>query len=70
MTFILVWEDRATNETGYRIFRDREAVAELPPNSTIWTETIPVESGENIEYYLQVYGPSGSANTSIIRLSC
>lgn len=70
MTFILVWEDRATNETGYRIFRDREAVAELPPNSTSYTETIPVESGETIEYYLQVYGPSGTVNTSIIRLSC
>jgi hypothetical protein len=70
VTFILVWEDRATNETGYRIIRDREAVAELPPNSTSYTETIPVESGEDIQYYLQVYGPSGTANTSIIRLSC
>ena len=70
LTFNLVWEDRATNETGYRIFRDGEATAELPPNSTSFTETIPVESDEDIEYYLQVHGPSGTANTSIIRLSC
>lgn len=70
MTFNLTWEDRATNETGYRIFRDGEAVAELPPNSTSFTETIPVENGEDIEYYLQVYGPSGTSNTSIIRLAC
>jgi hypothetical protein len=70
MTFNLQWEDRATNETGYRIFRDGEAIAELPANSTSWTESIPLESGESVAYYLQVYGPSGTANTSIMRLSC
>lgn len=70
MTFNLLWEDRATNETGYRIFRDGEAVAELPPNSTTFSESIPIESGEDREYYLQVYGPSGTVNTSIMRLTC
>ena len=70
MTFNLLWEDRATNETGYRIFRDGEAVAELPPNSTTFSETIPIESGEDREYYLQVYGPNGTVNTSIMRLTC
>jgi hypothetical protein len=69
-TFALTWEDRATNETGYRIFRDGEAVAELPANSTSWTETIPLESGENATYYLQVYGPSGTVNTSTITINC
>ena len=70
MTFNLTWEDRATNETGYRIFRDGEAVVELPANSTAFTETIPVEAGQNIIYYLQVFGPSGTANSSLIKLSC
>jgi hypothetical protein len=69
-TFELTWEDRATNETGYRIFRDGEAVAELPANSTSWTETIPLESGEDATYYLQVYGPSGTVNTSTITINC
>ena len=70
MTFNLTWEDRATNETGYRIFRDGEAVVELPPNSTAFMETIPAESGQDIIYYLQVFGPSGTANSSLIKLSC
>jgi hypothetical protein len=70
MTFNLLWEDRATNETGYRIFRDGEAVAELPANSTTFSESIPIESGEDREYYLQVYGPNGTVNTSIMRLTC
>ncbi len=69
-TFNLTWEDKATNETGYRIFRDGEQVAELPANSTSFTETIPLESGKNATYYLQVYGPSGAVNTSNITISC
>ncbi|MGE5375726.1 MAG: hypothetical protein ACM3XO_11775 [Bacteroidota bacterium] len=70
MTFNMQWEDRATNEDGYRVFRDGEAVAELPANSTSWTETIPLESGKSVSYYLQVYGPSGAVNASLIKISC
>lgn len=70
LTFDLKWEDRATNETGYRIFRDGEMVAELPANSTSFTESIPIEAGQSASYYLQVYGPSGSANSSIMKLTC
>ena len=70
MTFNLKWEDRATNETGYRIFRDGEAVAELPANSTEFTESIPFEAGHELTYYLQVYSSSGTANSSLIKFTC
>jgi hypothetical protein len=69
-TFNLTWEDKATNETGYRIFRDGKQVAELPANSTSFTETIPLEGGKDATYYLQVYGPSGTVNTSTITINC
>ncbi len=55
-------------KTGYRIFRDGDQVAELPANSTSWIETIPLESGKSVSYYLQVYGPSGRVNSSIIKV--
>ena len=70
MTFNVQWEDRASNEDGYRIFRDGDAVAELPANSTSWTQTIPLENNKSVEYYVQVYGPSGTANTSIMKITC
>ena len=70
LNFILEWEDRATNETGYRIFRNGEAVVELAANSTSFTESIPMEAGKETTYYLQVYGPSGTANSSLIKVSC
>ncbi len=70
LNFSLQWEDRATNETGYRIFRNGEAVVELPANSTAFTESVPTEDGKETTYYLQVYGASGTANSSLIKVSC
>lgn len=70
MTFTMQWEDRAANETGYKVYRDGDVVAELPANSTAWNETIPLENGKSVSYYLQVYGPSGTVNTSTIKISC
>jgi hypothetical protein len=70
MIFTLSWTDKATDETGYRLFRNGEAVAELPPNSTSYVDTFEFKSGENVDYYLQVYSPYGSANSSIMRVTC
>jgi hypothetical protein len=70
MTFIVSWEDKANNETGYRVFRDGEVVAELPANSTSYTDTMTPTGSENVDYYLQVYSPFGSANSSILRMNC
>ena len=70
MTFIVTWEDKANNETGYRVFRNGEAVAELPANSSSYTDTMTPTGNENVDYYLQVYSPFGSANSSIMRMNC
>ncbi len=70
MTFTVTWADKATNETGYRVFRDGKQVVELPANSTSYTETIPMKSGDSAAYYIQVYAPSGTANTSVMKLTC
>ena len=70
LVLTLSWTDRATDETGYRLFRNGEAVAELPPNSTSYVDTFEFTAGENVDYYIQVYSPYGSANSSIIRVTC
>ena len=70
MTFIVSWEDKANNETGYRIFREGEAVSELPSNFNSYTDTMTPTGSENVDYYLQVYSPFGSANSSIMRMNC
>ncbi len=70
MTITIEWTDRAVNETGYRILRDGESVAELAANSTAYSETVPMESGESAEYFLQVFGPGGTTNASVGQLTC
>ncbi|HLO33805.1 MAG TPA: hypothetical protein VK249_31950 [Anaerolineales bacterium] len=70
LTFTVNWVDNATNETGYRIFRDGEQLVELPANSTTYTDTFTFTADQGVEYYLQVFAPSGTANSSVMRMRC
>jgi uncharacterized protein YraI len=70
LNFTVTWRDETNDETGYRIFRNGEAIVELPANSTTHTDLYDVQSDESVEYYVQVYSPTGSANTSIMRMRC
>lgn len=70
VTFTMEWEDRATNETGYRVFRDGNQVVELPANSTSYEINFPMQSGDSTAFYLQVFSPSGTANSSVMTLTC
>jgi len=70
LTFTVNWADNATDEEGYRIFRNGEPIVELPPNSTTYTDLYSVSAEQSVEYYVQVHSPTGSANTSIMRMRC
>jgi hypothetical protein len=61
----LTWNDKADNETGYRILRDTEVISELPANSTNFAETIELDSGESVNYQIQVYNANGEVNTGV-----
>jgi len=64
----IIWEDRATNEAGYRIVRDGWQAAELPAGSTTYAETISMPVSQSAEYYVQAYDATGSADSSVIKL--
>ncbi|NOH02356.1 MAG: hypothetical protein HND47_10605 [Chloroflexi bacterium] len=66
----LNWNDRSDNETGYRIIRDGEKVADLPANSTTYSETIPLTSGESVSYQIQVFNPAGEATSNTATMTC
>ena len=70
LNFTVTWRDIAIDETGYRLFRNGEAIVELPANSTTYTDVYDIPADQNVEYYVQVYSPTGSANTSIMRMRC
>jgi hypothetical protein len=70
LTFTVTWADNASDEAGYRIFRNGEAIVELPANTTIYTDLFNVAADQSVEYYIQVHSPVGTANSSIMRMRC
>ncbi len=72
ITTTILWKDMSTGETGYRVFRNGEQITELPAGSTAYTDTFDISANptQAVKYYVQVYGPSGAANSSVISLSC
>ncbi len=65
----LSWNDKADNESGYRIVRNGEVVADLPANSTYFEETIPLLSGQSVEYKIRAYNQAGEAD-SPVNITC
>jgi|RhiMetdeSRZDD1v2_1073273.scaffolds.fasta_scaffold106286_2 hypothetical protein len=70
LTFTVIWADNASDEAGYRIFRNGETIVELPANSTTYTDQFNVSADQSVEYYIQVHSLAGTANSSIMRMRC
>ena len=66
----LSWIDRANNETGYRIYRNGNVVAELPANSTSYAETITLLSGQSVSYQIEAYNSYGAARSGVATMTC
>lgn len=64
------WSDKSDNESGFRITKNGTVIAELPANSTEFTETITLLSGQEVKYGVIVFNSVGSTNSSPITLSC
>lgn len=70
MTITIEWADRSNNETGYRVLRDGDAIIELPPNSTTFSETIALQPGDSAEYIIQVFNSTDEVNSNPVKLTC
>jgi hypothetical protein len=63
------WTDK-DGETGYRIIRNNEQIAELAANSTEFREKITLLAGQSVGYSVIVFNAAGSNNSKTITLSC
>ena len=66
----LNWSDIANNETGYRVIRNGQQVAELPANSTAFNESIALVAGEKTTYQIEVFNVTGSTISNPISFTC
>lgn len=66
----LAWNDRADNESGYRILRNDEIIAELPANSTFFGEAIALLSGQSAAYQVRTYNLIGETDSAVATITC
>jgi hypothetical protein len=70
MTMSLVWIDRSDGEESYKVYRDKQLIAILPPNSTAYVDTAFVAMGKTISYSIEAFNNNWQASTSTITHGC
>jgi hypothetical protein len=65
----LRWSDEDT-ETGYRVVRNGNVIAELPANTTQFIETISLLSGQSVGYAVEAFNGVGTSSSKTIALYC
>ena len=67
---VLKWADSSGFEIGYSIYRNNELIADLPANSTKYTDTFYLSYADVATYYVQAYNYDGAARSKEVKVSC
>lgn len=70
LTTALTWDDAANNEKGYHVYRDGVQIADLPANSTKFSETIPFTLGSQVTYAVEAYNDAGVSGQRTLSFHC
>jgi hypothetical protein len=70
MTMNLAWVDRSKNEDGYRVYRDKQVIATLAPNSTSYVDVAFVATEGKLNYSIEAFNKDWQASGSTITYGC
>ena len=70
MTMNLAWTDRSDTEEGYKIYRDKQVIATLAPNSTSYIDVVFVATGKTVSYSIEAFTMDWQASGSTITYGC
>ena len=70
MTMNLTWADRSDNEESYIVYRNKQAIATLPPNSTSYVDVAFVAPGKTLSYSVEAFNKDWQKSTSTITYGC
>ena len=70
MTMRLNWSDRSDSEDGYRVYRDKQVIATLAPNSTFYVDVAFVATGKTLSYFVEAFNTDWQAGSSTITYGC
>jgi hypothetical protein len=57
----LNWTDAADNEAGYRIYRSGTKIADLPANTTTFSEKTDLTAGSELIYGVAAFNEAGES---------
>jgi hypothetical protein len=69
-TTTLTWADTADNENGYHVYRLGNLIADLPANSTSYTDVANVPPGTQLTYSVEAYNSSGASAQRSASFTC
>ena len=70
VTTKLSWADNANNENGYHVYRLGSQIADLPPNSTSYTDTVSYTLGSQMTFAVEAYNDAGASQQRSISFTC
>jgi hypothetical protein len=70
MTMNLAWKDRSTSEEGYRVYRNKQVIATLPPNSTTYVDVVFVAAGGTVSYSVEAFTQAWQFSTPTVTYGC
>jgi hypothetical protein len=70
MTMNLTWTDSSNNEDGYTVYRDKQVIATLAPNSTYYVDVAFVATGKTLSYSVEAFNQDWQASSSTITYGC
>ena len=70
LSVTIEWTDRATDETGYYIYRNGEQAAKLPANTQAHVDTFAVDQGVAVTYGIEAYNSVGSSEQATFTVTC
>jgi uncharacterized protein YgiM (DUF1202 family) len=70
VTTKLSWTDNANNENGYHIDRLGSQIADLPPDSNNYTDTVDYTLGTQMTYAVEAYNDAGASQPRTITFTC
>jgi len=66
----LTWNDETSDELGFRVYRDNAQIAELPPNTTSYSDALAADTSQTITYGISSYNAVSESPRATVSFSC
>lgn len=64
------WDDKASDEQGYKIYRNGKEIADLTANSAVYSDVYAVDRAVAVRYAIEAYNQNGASTQLTISAAC